>query len=149
MSYDTGRTYEGVIQEISSFPRNGNDYWGGAGNTNASYYPFKVFVDESASLQNGEFVQLQYESADKEGDTFYLLNSMIRTENGKSYVYVRGKDGLLKKQTVKTGKSIWGSYTEIKRGLSLEAWIAFPYGKDIREGLPTKESTSDELWSYE
>ena len=35
----------------------------------------------------------------------YLENPFIRTEQGKSFVYVRGEDGLLEKRFVTTGKS--------------------------------------------
>ena len=43
-----------------------------------------------------------------------------------------------KKQSVKTGKSLWGSYVEIKSGLTNDDYIAFPYG--VREGEKTKVS---------
>lgn len=149
-SFNTGDTYEGEVVEISSFPASDNGfYYYGIGNSNVSYYPFRVQVDESAGLTDGEFVQLMYESADVDEDTFYLLNSMLRSENGKYYVYVRDRNGLLRKQTVKTGKVIWGQYTEILQGLSLDDYVAFPYGKDVKEGCQTEEAETDELWAYE
>ena len=42
------------------------------------------------------------------------------------------------KQKVKTGKSLWGSYIEIKSGITESDYIAFPYG--VSEGEKVKES---------
>ena len=42
-------------------------------------------------------------------------------------------NGHLKKKYVKTGKTYWGSYIEIKSGLSPNDYIAFPYLKDAVE----------------
>ena len=70
----------------------------------------------------------------------YLENYYVRTENGnKNYVYIQGEDGMLKKQYVVTGKSIYGWAVEIKSGLSLDDNIAFPYGKSVAEGAATIE----------
>ena len=146
MSYETGATSVGEVSEISTYPVSGQ-YYDGSGNSNVSYYPFKVFVKDDATFQNGEFVQLTYDDTyEEDSDSFYLMNSMMRTENGKTYVYVRDKNGQLKQQTIKTGKIIWGSYTEVMSGLSLDDWVAFPYGKDVKEGCPTKEAETDALW---
>ena len=60
---------------------------------------------------------------------------MIRTEEGRSYLYVLGEDGRLEKRFVTTGKSLWGSYTEILEGLTAEDYLAFPYGKNVRDGV--------------
>ena len=76
----------------------------------------------------------------------YLENPFLRTEQGKTYVYVRGADGKLEKRVVTTGKSLWGSYTEILEGLSPEDLIAFPYGKTVIEGADTVESDLSVLY---
>ena len=62
-------------------------------------------------------------------------------------MYLRGEDGLLEKRYVTTGKSLWGSYTEILSGLTAEDLIAFPYGKAVKEGAPTQESDYSTLYS--
>ena len=64
---------------------------------------------------------------------------LITDESGKNYVYLQGEDGLLKKQYVKVGKSLWGYYLEITSGVTLQDKIAFPYGKNVSEGAPTNE----------
>ena len=80
----------------------------------------------------------------------YLIEEVlpfIRTENGKSYVMARGDNGRLEKRWVQTGRDLWGSYTQIRGGLSLEDYVAFPYGKDVREGAATVEANADELYN--
>ena len=78
----------------------------------------------------------------------YLEKPFLREEGGSSYVLVRGEDGLLEKRYVKTGKSLWGSYVEVLEGLSEEDYLAFPYGKNVKPGLPTRESDLSELYGY-
>ena len=38
-----------------------------------------------------------------------------------------------------TGKSLWGSYTEILSGLTVEDKVAFPYGKNVKPGAATAD----------
>ena len=144
--WNNGMVYTGTIQSIGDAP--GSDgYWSGIGNPNASYYPFTVFVDGSADLQPGYYASVVFSSATAQNG-IYLENPFLRTEQGKSYVYVRGEDGCLEKRYVTTGKSLWGSYTEILSGLTPEDFIAFPYGKNLKEGAPTRESDLSELYNY-
>lgn len=136
--WNTGMVYTGSVVYLGDYPSAG-DYWNGTGNPNATYYPFRVFVDESADLQAGRYVSISF-SADGGENGIYLENPFLRTENGRSYVYLKGADGRLEKRYVTTGKSLWGSYTEILTGLTEEDYIAFPYGKNVREGAKTEES---------
>lgn len=144
--WNTGMTYTGKIVSMGDFPTN-SDGWNGSGNPNVSYYPFTVFVDETADLQAGMYVNIQYSSTESENG-IYLENPFIRTENGQSYVYVQGASGKLEKRFVTTGKALWGSYTEIRSGLTVDDLIAFPYGKNLKEGAPTVESDVSDLYSY-
>lgn len=144
--WNTGMIYTGKIVSMGDFPTN-SDGWNGSGNPNVSYYPFTVFVDETADLQAGMYVNIQYSSAESENG-IYLENPFIRTENGQSYVYVQGAGGKLEKRFVTTGKALWGSYTEIRSGLTVDDLIAFPYGKNLKEGAPTVESDVSDLYSY-
>ena len=56
------------------------------------------------------------------------------------------ENGRLKKQAVKTGKIYYGSYQEILDGLTMDDLIAFPYGKNVREGV--KVEMPDTAESY-
>ena len=142
--WNTGMQYTGTVQSVGDFPAaDGN--WNGMGNPNASYYPFSVFIDGSADLQSGSYVSVMYSTAANE-QGIYLENPFLRTEQGKTYVYVRGADGKLEKRFVTTGKSLWGSYTEVLDGLTAEDYIAFPYGKTVAEGAATVESDLSALY---
>ena len=69
-------------------------------------------------------------------NSLYIEKTYIREENGQSYVYKVGEDGLLTKQIIQTGGSLYGYYTEVKSGLTLEDYVAFPYGKTVKEAGP-------------
>ena len=140
----SGMTYTGTIQSIGDYPSSQN-YWSGMGNPTTTYYPFTVFVAEDADLQSGSYVSITYSAGSSENGV-YLENPFLRTENGQSYVYVRGADGNLEQRFVTTGKSLWGSYTEILSGISPEDFLAFPYGTDVKPGAPTREAEIQELY---
>ena len=147
-SWMTGASCEGEIVEISDYPTDNANSWSD-GNSNVSYYPFKVFVTEDADLQEGDWVEMSYQntSGSADGNTLYLQSMFIRTENGKSYVMVRGENGKLEQRWVQTGRNLWGSYTQIRGGLTLEDFVAFPYGRDVTEGAGTVEATQDQLYN--
>ena len=140
----TGMTYTGKVESLGDYPSS-DGYWSGIGNPTASYYPFRVFVEDSADLQSGSYVSIMFSAGASEHGV-YLENPFIRTEGGRSYVYVRGEDGKLEQRFVTTGKSLWGSYTEILEGIGEEDLIAFPYGKNVKPGAETVESDLSALY---
>ena len=149
-SWMTGAACEGTIVSIDDYPTSNGNNWGD-GNRNVSYYPFKVFVTEDANLQPNDYVDIQFQKnsgADESGNTLYLESMFIRTENGKSYVMARGEDGRLEQRWVQTGRDLWGSYTQIRGGLTIDDYVAFPYGRDVTEGAKTVEATADQLYNY-
>lgn len=142
--WESGQTYTGKVESIGDFPIQG-DGWNGIGNPNASYYPFVVFVDGEADLQAGRYASVSYATGTGESG-IYLENPFLRTEDGESYVYVRGENGKLEKRTVTVGKSLWGSYTEVLSGLTEEDYLAFPYGKNVKSGAATVEGELRDLY---
>ena len=144
--WNTGNTYTGTVQSIGENPVTSNSY-GGDGNPNVSYYPFRVFVDGDADMMEGNYVSIQY-SAAEEQNGIYLENPFLLTESDGSYVYVKGADGTLEKRAVTTGRYLWGSYTEIRSGLSAEDEVAFPYGKNVFPGAKTTEGDLSDLYNY-
>ena len=144
--WNTGAMYTGTVESIGDFPTQ-SDGWNGMGNPNASYYPFRVFIDGTADLQEGSYVSVTYSAAEAENGV-YLENPFLRTDEGEPYVYVRGKNGRLEKRTVTTGESLWGSYTEIRSGLTADDYVAFPYGKNVKPGAATEESDLSALYGY-
>ena len=146
-SWMTGASCQGEIVEISDYPTDNANSWSD-GNSNVSYYPFKVFVSEEANLQEGDWVEMSYQNtAGDDGNTMYLESMFIRSENGKSYVMARGENGKLEKRWVQTGRNLWGSYTQIRGGLTVDDFVAFPYGRNAVEGAGTTEATPDKLYN--
>ena len=144
--WSSGGTYTGEVVSIGDFPSD-NDNWNGMGNPNVSYYPFKAFVSEEADLKAGSYVSMTYSTASAE-QGIYLEKAFVRTEKGSSYIFVRGADGKLEKRNVKVGKALWGSYYEILSPLGEEDYLAFPYGKNVKQGAPTVESDLSALYGY-
>lgn len=142
--YRNGGVYTGTVESVGDFPTSDDNYYGN-GNPNVSYYPFTVFVDESADLVGGNYVNIQYSLSQGSGG-IYLQNPFIRKEKGESFVYVQGENGKLEKRTVATGKSVWGSYTEILSGITMEDKLAFPYGKTVKPGASTEEGDYSTLY---
>jgi hypothetical protein len=142
MMTDTGVSFTAVIKEIQEYPDpDGNSSWGWTTeNTNASYYPFYAQIEDTDGIEEGEAEIQLSDTLSMAGDTIYLEKYFVRTESdGKSYVYIQGPNGKLKKQYVKTGKTLYSWVIEIVSGLELTDKIAFPYGSNVQEGAQTKE----------
>lgn len=146
MSWDTGMNYTGTIVEIQPFPQENQNYYYGI-SQNVSYYPYRIFIDESAQLQDGYYVSLTLKNEGSEG-ALYMDNAFILTEGPSSYAYVRNEEGLLEKRQIQIGGSLWGSYSKVISGVTADDWVAFPYGKTVKNGAPTEEGTWENLYGY-
>ena len=141
---DQGGVFEGRVAAISSDPVSGG-WYGGNGNPNVSYYPVTVEVDADATLQNGDYVAVTF-NTDTGSSGLYLEAPFIRKEGGKSYVYAMDENERLEKREIRTGKVYWGSTVEIVDGLTQEDYIAFPYGKDVRVGAKAVQADTSVLY---
>ena len=139
-----GGLYAGKVKEISRMPVTGG-WYGGNGNPNVSCYPVTVEVDDSANLQEGDYVSVTFGSASG-GAGLYLEKPFLREENGGTFAFVMGEDGRLEKRRVGTGRIYWGTTVEITGGLTMDDYIAFPYGKDVKEGAKTEISDLSALY---
>ena len=152
VSSDTGDEYTAEIKEISDFPTADSSNDGGATNPNSSYYPIVAFIKDADGLSPGGSVEVSYSSKSMgtaSKDAVYIQKAYIRTEDKKSYVYIRDKKTKrLKKQYITVGKTMNGQYMEIVSGLTENDNIAFPYGKNLREGVKTKISEDDSEMIY-
>ncbi len=140
-SWESGRSFEATITEISKYPEDNYSAWGD-GNPNVSYYPYTAYIEDTEGLQNGEYVDLTMNAmmgAEQENG-IYIEKAYVRDEDGRKYVLKAGEDNRLTKQYVKTGKTYWGYTVEIVEGLTMEDRIAFPYGKTAKEGIKVKET---------
>ncbi|MGN0978123.1 MAG: hypothetical protein ACI4PH_08730, partial [Faecousia sp.] len=128
----------GTVESIGDFPVSPSS-WSSDDNANVSYYPFTAFVDSTADLQAGNYVSVSY-STSEGGNGVYLQNAFIRTEQGRSFVFAEGENGKLEKRYITVGKSLWGSYTQVLSGVTEDDYLAFPYGKTVKDGVPAVES---------
>ena len=152
VSSDTGDEYTAEVKEISDFPTGDSSNNDGSSNPNSSYYPVVAFIKDADGLSPGGSVEVSYSSKSMgtaNENAIYLQKAYIRTEDKKSYVYIRDKKTKrLKKQYIKVGKTMNGQYMEVVSGLTEDDNIAFPYGKNLREGVKTKISEDDSQMIY-
>ena len=136
-TYDTFHPFTATITEIGKYPVSKKDFSYGE-NANASRYPFWAYIDEAQGLEEGG-VSLEY-TRETASNSVYLEKYMVRRdEQGSAYVLVEGEKGRLIKRPVTVGR-IDSSGVEIREGLAPQDWIAFPYGRGVREGARILES---------
>lgn len=143
MSWQSGESYEATVTGVGNSPV--SDYSTGE-NQNQSFYPFTLVIHGDANLSNGESVNLSMNGIVAGSDgSIYLEKMFVREEGNRYYVYKRGDNGRLTKQYVEVGKNMYNSL-EITSGLTMDDLIAFPYGRDVKEGAKTQEA--DTLYDY-
>lgn len=128
------------VKNIGTVPVSDQQY--GPGNPSSSFYPVTCAVSElddpSMSFEVGEGCSATKESSEGESMPLNIEKMYVRTDNKGSFVMVANEHGKLERRGVQVGKIYWGSIVEIKRGLTPEDKIAFPYGRDVVEGAATK-----------
>ena len=125
----SGEVFPATISYVSDTPATS---YGGESENNSSY-PFKANISMDAEISVDDWVQISFQSNDSE--SFYIPKMFVVMEKGEAYV-MKAVDGVLVKQKVKTGKMMWGSEVQILEGLTPDDYIAFPYGKKVKEGAP-------------
>ena len=103
--------------------------------------------DKTLQLEDQDWVTVNYEASAAE-NIMVIQKAFVRNDNNKNYVY-KDDNGILKKQEISAGATVDSGYSVIvKGGLSEDDLIAFPYGKDVKEGAKTKEVTLDQMYGY-
>lgn len=145
-SYTSG-SFEAEVMDVSEYPVTSNSFYGDS-NPNVSYYAFTAVVtDKSLQLEDQDYVTITYETSSSEG-SMVIQKAFVRSENGKSYVY-KDENGVLKKQELTVGSTVDNGYSVIvKGGITSDDLIAFPYGKDVKEGAKTKEVSLNDMYGY-
>lgn len=140
-SYDSGISFTAEVREISPYPS--DDEQG----RNSSQYPFIAYIPEANGLKNNSYAELTPVSDSSEvASGIIIQKAFVRSQEGEYYVMIDDGEGRLKKQVVTIGKIIWGSSYDISSGLNGDEKIAFPYGKNVKEGAKTEDGTMDELY---
>ncbi|MGN0255425.1 MAG: biotin/lipoyl-binding protein [Chordicoccus sp.] len=146
MSWNSGTTATAVVKDISTYPDTTGQY--AQTDANVSYYPFTAVVEGDANFSADDYLNVTLDSvgvADSNG--FYLMKAFVRTDDsGQKYVYKEGSDGKLKKQVIKVGKVTSDGY-EVKSGVTEDDWLAFPYGKNVKDGAKVKEGSIEDLYN--
>jgi len=131
MMTNTGISFTAEIKEISNYPDpNGGSMSFGTENTNASYYPFFAKIDDVEGIEEGEAEIQLSGTLSTNSDGIYLEKYFVRTESdGRSYVFMQGPDGKLKKQYIQTGKTIYSMRLRSFPDWSLRTRLHFLMGK--------------------
>ncbi len=135
-SWDTGLTTDAVISSISDIPNTEDNYSGGGnGNTNVSNYEFKANFDRSSGIEIGSAVNITLSPAGQETGGLYIPKEFVRKDNSGNFVMKMNDNNQLEKVYVKVGRNLWDYYLEIKDGITMNDYIAFPYGNGEVEGM--------------
>ena len=142
MAYESQMSFQAEITEVSPYPQEGY----ASGMQEQSYYPFTAVIREGEGFKANEMVSMDMPAEEGEITGIFISREYIRTQNGEEFVYKAGEDQRLKKQKVTTGRTFYGSTVEIKEGIDPEDSLAFPYGKNVREGARTREASIEDLY---
>ena len=144
--YDTGMYYNGTVTDKILIPASSGDYYGGG--VIQTYYPIVITIDDAEDLEQGMYMEITLHNNEEEaGSSIYLPLAFVKRDNDNYYV-MKEENGKLKKVYVKTGKIMWGEMIEVKSGISMEDYIAFPYASSVEEGTKTKHSEDIEGLYY-
>lgn len=142
-SWETGIVAEGTIVSIDDYPSDEDSF--NDQDLAASQYGFKATIDTNCGMQIGEAVNISIDAKAAEKG-FYLENSLVKKDSSGSFVMIRDENNRLQKSYVTCGKSLWGSYIQILSGVTMDDYIAFPYGNGAIEGAKCEET--DSLYEY-
>ena len=144
----SGGTFEAEVVDVSDYPVSSSSFMG-SGNPNVSYYTYSATIsDKTVQVSEDDWLSITLQEKTQNSNVIVLDKAFVRTENGKYYVY-KDDNGVLKKQLLTIGGNVnGGSSVLIKSGITREDRIAFPYGKTVKEGVKTKQSTLEELYGY-
>ncbi len=140
LCYDNGAYYTGKITDIQTMPLSG----GYGGETVETYYPVTITIDDADDLQQGQYMEITLPSSG-DATNLYILMPFIKRDNDNYYV-LKEENGRLKKVYVETGKIMWGEIIQIKSGLSMDDYVAFPYASDVEEGMKTKHANFEGMY---
>lgn len=142
-AYESGVLFEAEVKEISTYPVSSK--YSNSNNSALSYYSFTAYIQDVQGLKNQESVSMELPAEEMDASGIYLKREYVREKDGEDFVY-KEENGRLVKQPVKTGKIFYGM-VEIKSGITEEDFIAFPYGKKVKEGASVKEISAEDAYN--
>lgn len=139
--YDNGVSFQAEVVEVSPYPV--ESYSDGS----SSVYPFTAYISDATGLSNYSYAELTSTANGMSGGSSVIVEKpFIRSEDGQYYVMKDDGDGHLVKQVVQIQGILYGSSYQISSGLTMQDKIAFPYGKNVKEGAKTVDSTYSALY---
>jgi hypothetical protein len=140
-SYDIGENVTAVVTFIGNMPVTEN--YSNGGNPNSSGYVMLLEVQGDVELPLYSYVEFtSYEPLSKTG-AIYLYEAFVREIDGQDCIFIV-RDGFLKKVQVHTGRRTMEYIELVGSELTRDDLIAFPYGKNIRDGAPVE--VTDGAW---
>ena len=130
-----------VVTFIGNMPVTEN--YSNGGNPNSSGYVMLLEVQGDVELPLYSYVEFtSYEPLSKTG-AIYLYEAFVREIDGQDCIFIV-RDGFLKKVQVHTGRRTMEYIELVGSELTRDDLIAFPYGKNIRDGAPVE--VTDGAW---
>ena len=130
-SYDIGENVTARVSSISPMPA--TDSYSNGGNPNSSGYAMLLEVVGDVELPLYSYVEFtSFQPLSKSG-AIYLYEAFVREIDGQDCIFV-ARDGVLRKEQVHTGRRTMEYIELIGSSLTREDYIAFPYGKTVRDG---------------
>ena len=116
-------------------------------NPNSSTYLIHAkMIDGADQFSIYDWVEVTMDSSQKadkkESNSVYIPLHYVHQEGGDYYIMKADENGLLKKQYIKVGQVMEDRYIEVKGGLNSDDKICFPFGKDVKEGVKTRETST-------
>ncbi len=140
-SYDIGESVTARVTYVGNMPV--TDSYSNGGNPNSSGYVMLLEVQGDVELPLYSYVEFtSYEPLSKTG-AIYLYEAFVREIDGQDYIFIV-RDGFLKKVQVHTGRRAMEYIELVGSELTRDDLIAFPYGKNIRDGAPVE--VTDTTW---
>ena len=138
-----GISFTAEITYVSPYPSGDKDMSGTE--TNNSMYPFTAYIENPEGLENDEYVDLKVteENMALSGE-LQLMKPFVKYEDGRYFVLKADENNRLKKQYVTVSGNSY--FITINGGLTMEDKVAFPYGKNVKEGTRVRDAGIDELY---
>lgn len=141
--YYTGAMFEASVQSVSDTPKTGEYDYSGLGNV--SYYGFTAEIQGEIEAESGDDCALTL-IGDENDKCIYIEKMFVRQDNDGSYVYKENEKGQLEKTKIQVGTVVDGYYVKVLDGLTESDYVAFPYGKSVKDGAKTNQTGIDSLY---
>ncbi len=140
-SYDIGDNITARVTYVGNMPI--TESYSNGGNPNSSGYIMLLEAVGDVELPLYSYVEFtSFEPLSKTG-AIYLYEAFVREIDGQDCIFIV-RDGFLKKVQVHTGRRTMEYIELVGSDLTGEDLIAFPYGKNIRDGAPVE--VVDSMW---